>query len=171
MERRQIDVLYVMNPANMYYLTGFESVWYTADGPYGVIVQREEPGIVIIDYDWHENHIRQAAHWDDALFFDGAVALQTIIRAFRDRGWVKGKVGIEWHAAARAAPVVRAVADGLAEQGAAIVAGDWLVDHVRLIKSAAELDCVQRAASIADAALGQVPKFVRPGMTEIEIEA
>jgi Xaa-Pro aminopeptidase len=171
MRRRGIDVLYIMNPANIYYLTGFESVWYTADGPYGVVVRQDEPGIVFIDYDWHQNHALNAAHWDESVFFDGAIAQQTVLDAFSSRGWVHGTIGMEWHTAAPAAPVVRELAAGLAGLGAQIVSGDWLVDHVRLIKSPAELECVRRAASIVDAAFAEVPRFVRPGMTEIEIEA
>ena len=66
---------------------------------------------------------------------------------------------------------MQAVADGLSERGALIVSGDWVVDHVRLIKSSAEIQYVRRAAQIGDAAFEQLPEFFRPGMTEIEVEA
>jgi Xaa-Pro aminopeptidase len=172
MGSRGIDVLYVMNPANMFYLTGFESVWYTADGPYGVLVHGGEPGVVFLDYTWHKNHATNAAHWDEALFFDDRTAIETVLRFFSRKGWDKGMVvGFEWSTAAPAAPVVHAVAEGLAAQGAEVVSGDWLVDHVRLIKSPAEIECVRRAAAIVDGAFDRLPEFVRPGMTEIEIEA
>lgn len=171
MELRDIDVLYVMNPANMFYLTGFESVWYTADGPYGVLVHRSEPGIVFLDYTWHKNHATNAAHWDESLFFADRTALETVLGFFSGKGWDKSRIGLEWSTAAPAGPVVRAVADGLAERGAVIVSADWLVDHVRLIKSPAEIECIRRAAAIVDGAFDRLPEFVRPGVTEIEIEA
>ena len=50
MERRGIDVLFVMNPANINYLTGFESVWYHPDGPYGVVLCQGQSGITFLDY-------------------------------------------------------------------------------------------------------------------------
>jgi Xaa-Pro aminopeptidase len=171
MDRRGIDVLYVMNPANINYLTGFESVWYAPEGPYGVVVCRRQGGITFLDFKWHENHVLNAAHWDETFFFDDASAVDTVLRTFSDRGWVNGRVGMEWHGAATASPVVRALADGLSKRGAEVVPGDWVVDHARLVKSPAEIECVRRAAAIGDAAFEQLLEFVRPGMTEIEVEA
>ena len=170
-DRRGIDVLYVMNPANINYLTGFESVWYAPEGPYGVVVCRRQDGITFLDFKWHENHVLNAAHWDETFFFDDASAVDTVLRTFSDRGWVNGRVGMEWHGAATASPVVRALADGLSKRGAEVVPGDWVVDHARLVKSPAEIECVRRAAAIGDAAFEQLLEFVRPGMTEIEVEA
>ena len=40
MEGREVDVLFVMSPANLCYLTGFESVWYPPRAPLGVVVSR-----------------------------------------------------------------------------------------------------------------------------------
>ena len=171
MDRRGIDVLFVMSPANVAYLTGFEAVWYPPYSPRGLVVRRAEPGIVFHDYERHRNHALNAAHWDEAFFYDNASALETVFGVFEDRGWTKGTIGIEWQTVVPYAPVVRAVADGLAERGAEIVSGEWVVDHVRLIKSAAEIECVRRAAAIVDAAFGLVPELVRVGMSEIEVEA
>ena len=39
MQHRGIDVLYVMSPANLNYLTGFESIWYPPRAPLGAIVR------------------------------------------------------------------------------------------------------------------------------------
>ncbi len=169
MTRRGIDVLYVMSPANLNYLTGFESIWYPPRAPLGAILRAAEPGLVFVDYERHQNHALNAAHWDETVFVDYAGALETVFGVFTDRGWTKGTVGIEWHTVAPAAPLVKAVADGLAERGAEIVDGDWVVDRVRLVKSPAEVECVRKASEIVDNAFAQLPEFVQPGMTEIEI--
>ncbi len=171
MDRRGIDVLYVMSPANINYLTGFESIWYPPRAPLGVVVRRGEPGIVFVDYERHQLHVLNAAHWDETVFVDYGNALETVFSTFPDRGWAAGTVGIEWNSVSPSAPLVRAVADGLAARGAAIVPGDWVVDRVRLVKSAAEVERVRRAAAVVDHAFAQIPEFVRPGMTEIEIAA
>ena len=52
-----------------------------------------------------------------------------------------------------------------------MVAGDWIVDRVRLVKSVAEQECVRRAGQIVDAAFASLAEFVRPGRTELEIAA
>ena len=41
----------------------------------------------------------------------------------------------------------------VASRCANVVAGDWIVDRVRLVKSQAELACVRRASQIVDAAV------------------
>lgn len=171
MDRRGIDVLFVMSPANVAYLTGFEAVWYPPYSPRGVVVCRAHEGIVFHDYRRHQNHALNAAHWDEAFFYDNASAFETVFATFVDRGWTKGTIGIEWHTVAPYGPVVRAVAEGLAQRGAEVVSGEWVVDRVRLVKSPAEIECVRAAAAIVDAAFAQVPEFVAVGMTEIEIEA
>jgi Xaa-Pro aminopeptidase len=171
MERRDIDVLFVMSPANVNYLTGFEAVWYPPYSPRGVVVRREEEGIVFHDYERHRNHALQAAHWDEAFFYDNPEAFEAVLHVFADRGWTAGSIGMEWHTTIPYGPVVRAVGDGLAERGSRIVSGEWVVDQVRLLKSEPELECVRRAAEIVDTAFHQLPELIRPGMTEIEVEA
>ena len=171
MGRRGIDVLFVMSPANVNYLTGFEAVWFPPYAPRGVIVRQAEEGIIFHDYERHKNHALNAAHWDEAFFYDNASAFTTVMNTFSDREWTNGTVGIEWQTVVPDGPVVQAVAEALTERGARVVSGEWVVDHVRLIKSPAEVACVRQAAKIVDAAFRQLPEFVHPGMTEIEVEA
>src|SRR4029077_14105868 len=87
MQRRNIDVLYVMSPANLNYLTGFESIWYPPRAPLGAIVRAADPGIVFVDYERHRNHALNAAHWDETVFVDYSSALDTVFSVFADRGW------------------------------------------------------------------------------------
>ena len=68
MARRDIDVLYVMSPSNLCYLTGFESIWYPPRAPLGVLVHREDERIVFLDYERHEHLVGISAHFDEAVF-------------------------------------------------------------------------------------------------------
>lgn len=171
MERRGVDVLYVMSPANLCYLTGFESIWYPPRAPLGAVVTRDSEELVFLDYERHKNHALTGAHFDDAVFFTYETALETVVDAFADRGWTKGTVGIEWHSRSPSAPLIGRVADMLRARGAETVDGDWVVDRVRLVKSPAEIDCVRRAAGIVDAAFLEVQDSIRPGRTEVQIAA
>jgi Xaa-Pro aminopeptidase len=171
MARRSVDVLLVLSPPNLCYLTGFESIWYPPRAPVGVLVARDDDRLVFVDYDRHRTLVEAVAHFDEAVFYDYASAIEEVCAAVRARGWAGATIGVERWTSAPGAPVVDRLADGLEAGGARVVAGDWIVDRVRLVKSAAELESVRRAAVIADAAVGSLGEYVRPGRTELEIAA
>jgi Xaa-Pro aminopeptidase len=171
MGRRGVDVLFVLSPANLCYLTGFESVWYPPRAPLGVVVSRDDERLVFLDYERHETLVRRTALFDEAVFYRYEDALDSIAGAFRDRGWSDGTVGIEWWTQTPGGPLVRETADRLAALGAQVVSGDWIVDRVRAVKSHAEIECVRRAAEIVDAAFTDLLESVRPGQTELQVAA
>jgi Xaa-Pro aminopeptidase len=171
MERRAVDVLLVLSPANLYYLTGFESIWYPPRAPVGVIVSRDDERLVFVDYQRHETLVERVAHYDEAVFYGYADAIDEILSAVRARGWASSTIGVERWTQSPGAPVVDRLADGLAAAGARVVAGDWIVDRVRLIKSPTEQEYVRRAGQIVDTAIGSLAEYVRPGRSELEIAA
>jgi Xaa-Pro aminopeptidase len=171
MGRRGVDVLFVMSPANLCYLTGFESIWYPPRAPLGVVVSGSDDRLVFLDYERHETLVRTTALFDEAVFYRYESALDSIATAFRQRHWNEGSVGIEWWTQTPGAPLVRETADRLAALGARIVDGDWIVDRVRAIKSQAEIEVVRRAAEIVDLAFSDLLENVRPGQTELQVAA
>jgi Xaa-Pro aminopeptidase len=171
MTRRRVDVLFVLSPANLCYLTGFESVWYPPRAPLGVVLTTGDEQLVFLDYERHETLVRQTALFDDAVFYNYETALDTIVAAFRDRGWSAGTVGIERWTQSPGAPLVQETSERIAATGAEIVAGDWIVDRVRAVKSATELDCVRRAGAIVDDAFAELLDDLRPGRTELQMAA
>ncbi len=166
-----MDVLFVMSPANLCYLTGFESVWYPPRAPLGVVVARADDHLVFLDYERHETLVRKTALFDDAVFYRYEDALDTIAQAFLERGWCEGTVGIEWWTQTPGAPLVLETGERLRGLGAEVVSGDWIVDRVRAVKSAAEIGCVRRAAAIVDDAFADLLESVRPGQTELQVAA
>lgn len=171
MTRRGVDVLYVTSPANLCYLTGFESIWYPPRAPLGAVLARESEKVVFVDYERHRHLVEQTAQFDDAIFFTYETALGTVEHEFAVRGWASGTVGLERASRSPSAPLVEEIAERLRSRGAEIVAGDWIVDRIRLVKSAAEIERVRRAAAIVDAAFVALQAEVRPGQTELEIAA
>jgi Xaa-Pro aminopeptidase len=171
MDDRKVDVLFVMSPANLCYLTGFESIWYPPRAPLGVVVSRHDDRLVFLDYERHETLVRQTAVFDDAVFYRYEDALDTIARAFRERGWHEGSVGIEWWTQSPGGPLVRETAERLGALGARVVEGDWIVDRVRAVKTDPELAYVRRAAKIVDGAFADLLETVRPGQTELQVAA
>jgi Xaa-Pro aminopeptidase len=171
MARRGIDVLIVLSPPNLCYLTGFESIWYPPRAPVGVIVARDDEALVFIDYRRHRTLVERVALFDDAVFYDYATAVDDICRAVGARGWATASIGVERWTQSPGAPLVDALAVGLAAGGARVVSGDWVVDRVRLVKSEAELACVRRAGEIVDAAFDELPTLARPGRSELQVAA
>ncbi len=47
--------------------------------------------------------------------------------------------------------------------------GSSILEHMRLIKSSEEADCLRKAAEIADWVMGETIKFIRPGLKERDI--
>ena len=171
MGRRGVDVLFVMSPANICYLTGFESVWYPPRAPLGVVVSRSDDRLVFLDYERHETLVRRSALFDDAVFYRYDDAIDSIVAAFQRREWIEGTIGIEWWTQTPGGPLVRETAERLAAVGASIADGDWIVDRVRAVKSEAELSCIRRAAEIVDNAFADLLESVRPGQTELQVAA
>jgi Xaa-Pro aminopeptidase len=171
MGRRSVDVLLVLSPPNLYYLTGFESIWYPPRAPVGVLVSADSEDVVFVDYERHQTLVEQVALYDDAVFYDYATAVDQICAAISARGWASSSVGIERWTTSPGAPIVDRIATAIGGLGARVVDGDWIVDRVRLVKSEAELASVRRAAEIVDAAVGSLADYVRPGRTELEIAA
>lgn len=171
LDARDIDLLYVTSPANLCYLTGYEAIWYPSRLPLGAVIDRARPEVVFFDWSRHEGYVSTRVLCDEAVLIDYGSAPQAVAAAFSLRGWTRGVLGIEWSSPSPAAPVLMAVTDLLAEGGLALVAGDWIVDQVRLYKSGEEIERVRRAAAVADAAMLELQTELTPGMTELEVSA
>jgi Xaa-Pro aminopeptidase len=171
MVRRGVDVLYVTSPPNLYYLTGFESIWYYGRNPVGVAVQVAADELVFFDYERHRWKVELSTLHDAAVFFPYATAVETVTRAFTSRGWTHGTVGLELWSWAPSGVLMQQLTSSLSAAGATVVDGSWIVDHCRLYKSDVEIPSVRRAAAIVDGAFLALPTMIRPGSTELEIAA
>jgi len=171
MERGGIDVLYVTSPANLFYLAGYEAIWYPNRLPLGLAIDRTRPEVTCFDWSRHRGYVSTRVLCDEIVLLDYGAAPEAVARAFVERGWARHVVGVEWSSVNPAAPVMSAVSTLLTKAGMTLVSGDWVVDQVRLYKSAAEVVRVRRAAGIADSAMLQLQKDLQPGMTELEVSA
>lgn len=168
---RDVDVLVVTSPANVYYLTGYVASWYPPRLPVGVIFQRDSDEVLFVDWSRHVDYVPMNALHDDLIQVDYGTAPAQLTEAMRERGLTSGNVAIEWSSPSPVPSVVREIALLLQECGARVVDGDWIVDDVRVYKSAAELDRIRRAGEIADEAFRELGERIGPGMSELGISA
>lgn len=171
MAERSIDVLYVTSPANLQYLTGYEAVWFPPRLPVAVALVRDAEPVVCFDWTRHDGYVRTRVLCDDAVFFQYGQSTSVVLDAFRTRGWLDAAIALEWNSPTPTGAVISELAERLRSAGARIVSGDWVVDGVRLYKSAAELERIRSAAVIADHAFERLREYLRPGLSELEVSA
>lgn len=182
MRRVGIDTLYVTSPANLTYLTGYDSRWYRRSTPTGLAVNVDEDLVIFFDDVSHRGLMKAGT---------GIIETGACFSRFRDterqewvyrntcddvvetiaaQGWLKGTAAVEHWATAPGGVPLRYIETRMGELGARTVDGSWLVDRVKLVKSPAEIAVIEEASRIADAAIEAVRDEFRPGMTEIQLQ-
>ena len=170
MARREIDLLFVSSPPNITYLTGYDMIWYYLTSPVSVAVHADSGQTLFFEVPYHKPTVEWHAVVDDAEYFgDGQTPAGQIVSSLKGRGWLNGNVGVEDWSRAPSGVVIGEIKQGFADAGANVVDGSWVVDRVRLIKSALEIEVMRKAASIADKAMETVRGSIRPGVTETEL--
>lgn len=163
---REIDVLLVHTPENIYYLTGYETSGYfeyqtlavPAEGTPELLIRNVER-LNVDEYSW----LDRAHIWRDGTDYL-AVTAAIVNRLSRD-----GRVALEWHSWFMPAATAATLRPQLA--GHPLVGSDRLVERIRLVKSDAEIGYIRQAARLADLAMAAALAAARPGATENEVAA
>lgn len=167
MAAQDVDLLLIHSPENIYYLTGHQTSGYFA---YQVVVlgQSGDPHLLlrylergnVDEYSW----LPSAATWKE-----GDDVIEKTIELVRASHPNARSIGLElgsWFLTARHADAIRA---GLSN--ARFVDAYLLVDHVRLIKSGAEIGYIRRAAQIAEIEQGAALEIIADGVSEAQVAA
>ena len=168
-----IDLLLVASPANQFYLTGYDGwSFYT---PQMVVVSpaQEEPiwvgramdavGAKFTAFLAADNVV---PYPDDYVGSDARYPMQFLADFLRERGWDRGRIGVEmdeyyytarWHEIlTRELPNAR------------LVDAFLLVNRVRMVKSAREISFMMQAGEIAAAAMQATIDAARPGVRQCD---
>lgn len=150
-----VDALVVTNLTNVRYLTGFT-------GSAGVLVVTDREAVLVTDGRYADQAPAQVAA-------AGARAAVEITSTDQDK-LVAGAVDNSPRVGLEAGSVTWATQRRYAEVLGAdeLVATDGLVEALRIVKDAGEVDRIARAAAIADAALAEVRSMLLDGPTERE---
>lgn len=167
MIERDIDILLVHAPENIYYLTGHQTSGYFA---YQVVVlaQGGDPHLLlrflekgnVDEYSW----LTDPDTWKEGdNLVDKTVA---VVRRYP----VEGKrIGVEKRAWFLTTAIYEGLIDGLF--GATLVDASLLVDRVRVIKSSAEIKYIRGAAQIAEIEQRVAYATICDGATEAQVAA
>jgi Xaa-Pro dipeptidase len=170
MQQRGLDGLLMFRQESMYYLTGYDTFGYVyfqclylgADGRVMLLTRAPD-----LRQAQHTSDIPDIRVWVDGPEASPATELREILKSF---GCTGKKLGVEWEAyglTARNGMRLQAAFDGFAT----LIDATDLVSRQRLVKSAAELVYVRKAAELADLSLDEAHRLAAPGVSEGDILA
>lgn len=173
LEARGIDALLVTNPADLYYLTGYDMVWFHLRSLTSCLVT-VGADLTFFDYTGHQTLVETTPECRDVRWIQGEspeVAIQTIVEAVSGMSLGGGKIAMQRWGYAPHADVMDSLIRALKESGVSVEDGSLIVQDVRLTKSPREVAYTRAASKIADDAMRAAQRMIRPGVLETEIEA
>lgn len=177
--RRQLadkgfDAIYVTIPADLTWLTGYDMIWFHGRNMTGLLVRADRDDTVFFDYTGHTTLVSTTPMITDAVWYargDVADHVKLIAEELKARGLGRARIAIQSWGYSPHASVMDDFATRLREGGATVGDGHQLVEELRLIKSAREIEVMRRAAAMADEAMAAARDAIRPGVMETELDA
>ena len=181
MESDGIDVLWLMAPESLYYVSGYKCIWYQAQSPKqwpatsGIAIHRERDDFILFDTPSEAIMCRFVTCARDLRVFpmtgrrDG---IAFIVDELKSSGWLGGGVlGMEFHSYRPNPAVSQRFRDAFAASGMEVRDGSDVLREVRWVKSDAEIACIEKAAEITDIGLEAAARAIRAGVTELDVYA
>lgn len=170
LQRRGLRGVLMFRQESMYWLTGYDTFGYvyfqclvlTDDGRLALLTRA--PDRLQAQF---TSIVEDVRIWADGADAQPARELRALLQ---ELGCGGGTLGVEWDAYGLTARNGQALTAALAGFGTLVDASD-IVSRLRLVKSAAEIVYVRRAAELADDALAAAERLARPGAFEGDILA
>jgi ectoine hydrolase len=176
MERRSLDVLLVTDPANMYYLTGYDAwsfyvtqaviVPLAEEPPIWVGRGMDAPSAVITTRLPRERILTYA---DDYVESPTKHPMQHIAKVLAENGWERGRIGVESDAYYFTARQLQVLRESLPE--AEFPDAYLLVNWIRTVKSPQEIEYMRQAARILERVMRVAVDAVNVGTRECDAAA
>ena len=172
-----LDAIYITAPANITWLTGYDMIWYNLECLTGVLLRVDTGEALFFDSVAHTTIVSTTPAIAEVVWLDDAPvsgaagdAVQVIVDEVARRGLAAARIGLEKWAYAPHASVMEALS-GKLEAGGATITDAWrMLDEVRLVKSALEIEHMKTASAMADEAMAAARDAIRPGLTETQLE-
>lgn len=167
LDRRGLDGLLVYWPENIYYLTGYDTLGYFN---YQVLVlpRQGEPFLVVRRLE-RQNALDLTWLTDCEVYLDWEDPIEGTVQALRRRGLGEARLGLELDAWFLTSRAYLGLAAALGAER--LVDASQLVNRLRLVKSAQEIEYIRAAARTVDAAAEAAVGALRVGATENDAAA
>jgi len=165
MARKGFDLFLTSGPENIYYLTGQQTPGYYMFQCLGVPANGE-PFLVLRGLESMNARLKSII-CDIEGYADDTHPAAALAAALKKRGWVGKRVAIDrnsWFLTVN-------LFDKVVEECGALLDGSFLVEPLRRVKSAAELEQIEKAAVANDAGMQAGLKATRIGGSENDIAA
>jgi Xaa-Pro aminopeptidase len=175
MAKAGIDLLYLMAPESICYLSGYQNEWYQGQSPKawaassGIAVHIDHDDFIFFDSPAEAILGRASSVATDIRHTDRRNAIEFITSELRAGGWLTGPVGLEMWSYRPNRVVSERFQAAFEGAGCAVVDGTDVVREARRLKSPQELATMEIAARIADIGLAAAQAALRPGVTELEV--
>jgi len=178
MASRGVDVLYLSSPESIFYMTGYRAEWYQAQSPRFWLPMSGTAVNAHSDHLIHFDTIEEKAMAICETVVDdirahpeetGTSMVDWVVSELSREGWLPGTVGLELWSYRPNRAVSERFQSALEARGCEVVDGTDLVRDLRSVKSSKELECVRKAARIAEVGMKAAADNMRPGMTELEV--
>jgi Xaa-Pro dipeptidase len=170
-----IDLLYVMSPEGMCYLSGYANEWYQAQSPKawaassGIAVHVDHDHFILFDSVAETILIRTSSVASDVRNPERGSAIEFIVNELKAEGWLSGTVGLEMWSYRPNRVVSERFQAAFESAGRSVTDGSDVIRSARKLKSPQELASMEIAARIADIGLAAARDTIRAGVTELEV--
>lgn len=195
MDRRNIELLYITSPESMYYISGLNMVWYTANSSSmwdgnkatGIAIHVDSDDFILFQMADEDSlvqastcarDIRIKAETDIGVLvgksYEGPVAgesdiMDLIVKDLKNKNWLNCTVALELGCYRPPTRVSLKFQEKLKAEGCSIVDGTDIIAKIRSKKSPMELNYIRKAAAIADVGHKAIADNLHAGMTELEV--
>jgi len=181
MERDGIDVLWLMAPESLYYLSGYKCIWYQAQSPKqwpatsGIAIHRERDDFILFDTPSEAIMCRFVTCAKDVRVFpmgERRDGISFIVEELKSSGWLgSGVLGMEFHSYRPNPAISKHFQEAFASSGMRVRDGSDVLREVRWVKSDAEIAYIEKAAEITDIGFEAAKNAIRPGVSELDVYA
>lgn len=173
-----IELLYLMAPESMFYVSGYTCEWYQAQGPKqwpatsGIAVHVDHDDFILFDTPSEQIMSRYVTIAKDIRVFpmtsrrDG---ISFILDELSAGGWLGGAVGLEFYSYRPNPMISRRFEQGFTDRGCQVVDGSDILREVRWLKSPQEMAYIGQAGRIMDIGLSAARDALMPGVTELDV--
>ncbi|CAN5164951.1 ectoine hydrolase [soil metagenome] len=178
MAEAQIDMLYLMAPESMYYLSGYQAEWYQAQSPpqwpaaSAIAVHVDHVKYILFDSEREAVLGRIFTRSSDTRYFPRSALRGSagfVVDQLKAEGWLDGTVGMEFWSYRPNRMVGGELQAAFEGAGARVSDASHLLREVRWIKSPAEIACLEEAARIGNIGMAAAMNTIGAGVTELEV--
>lgn len=170
MREEKLDAILLFAQESMYWLTGYDTFGFCffqclvvmADGSMTLLTRSAD-----LRQARNTSNVDHIVVWTDRTKADPALDLKNLLS---DLELLGERIGVEYDTHGLTGTNCRKL-DNQLQSFAELVDASYLVSHLRLIKSPAEITYARRAAQLGDAALDAALPLIRPGADEADILA